>query len=74
MSIVKDAEGDLVTGSHSIMVMWQNHFSQLFSVQGVSDLRQTEIRTAQPIVPELSAFEASLGTHQIPAALTKAGV
>ena len=54
--------------------MWQNHFSQLFSVQGVSDLRQTEIRTAQPIVPELSAFEASLGTHQIPAALTKAGV
>ena len=30
--------------------MWQNHSFQLFSVHGVSDLRQTEIHRAQPIV------------------------
>jgi len=47
----------LVTGSHHILVMFWNNFSQLFVVHGVSDLRQTEIHTAQPLVPELSAFE-----------------
>jgi len=47
----------LLTGSHIILVMWWNHFSQLFSVHGVSDLRHTKIHTAQPVVLELSAFE-----------------
>jgi hypothetical protein len=64
--------------------MWWNHFSQLFSVHGVSDLRQTEIHTAQPIVPGPSAFGIEMaiskvkvtspGIDQIPAALIKAGV
>ena len=39
-----------------ILVPWRNHFSQLFSVHGVSDLRQTEIHTIEPLVPEPSAF------------------
>jgi hypothetical protein len=58
--------------------MWQNHFSQLFYVHGVSDLRQTEIHTAKPPVtqPSASEFEMTieklkrrqlLGTDQIPA-------
>jgi hypothetical protein len=49
-NIVEDEKGDLVTGSHNILVRQQNHFSQLFSVHGVRDLRQTEIHTAQPII------------------------
>ena len=51
---------------------------------GVNDVRQTEIHRAEPLEPELSAFEVemaieklkrqkSLGTDQIPAALIKAG-
>jgi hypothetical protein len=44
-----------------------NHFSQLFNVHGVSDVKQTEIHTAEPLVPELSVFD------QIPAELIKAG-
>jgi hypothetical protein len=51
---------------------------------GVNDVRQTEIHTAEPIVPELSAFEfetaieklkrhISPGIHQIPAELIKTG-
>jgi hypothetical protein len=39
--------------------MWQNQFSQLFNVHGISDLRQTEIHTAQPVVPE-RAFEVEM--------------
>jgi hypothetical protein len=43
--------------SHSILVRWRNLFSQLLTVHGVNDVRQTEIHTAEPLVPELSAFE-----------------
>jgi hypothetical protein len=31
---------------HNILAMWRNHFSQLFSVQGVSNVKPTEIHSA----------------------------
>jgi hypothetical protein len=66
-----------------ILVTWRNHFSQLFNVHGVSDLKQTEIHTAEPLVPEPSAFEFEMAIEKlkrhkspsfdnIPAELTKA--
>ena len=48
---------DLVTYCHSILGRWRKHFSQLFNVHGVSDLTQTDIYTAAPLVPESNAFE-----------------
>jgi len=64
----------------------QNHFCQLFTVRvhGVNDVWQTDIHTAEPLVPEPSAFEVELaieklkktqitGIDQIPAELFKAG-
>jgi len=50
----------LVADSQSILASWRNHFSQLLYVHGVSNVRQTEIHTAEPIVPEPSAFEVEL--------------
>ena len=47
-NIVKDEKGDLITDSHSNLATWRNHFSQLFNVHEVSDVRQTEIHTAEP--------------------------
>jgi len=52
-------------------------------VHGINDIRQTEIHTAVPLVPESSASDVETGTekltrhispgiHQIPAALIKA--
>jgi len=41
-NIVKDEK---FTGSNSILAGWRNHFSQLFHVHGVSEVRQTEIHT-----------------------------
>jgi len=81
---VKDEKGDLVADSHSGLAEWRNHFSQLLHVHGVSNVRQTEIHTAEPIVPELSACEVELAieklkshkspvTDPIPAELMKAG-
>jgi hypothetical protein len=83
-NIVRDEKGDLVTDCHSILVMWRNHFSQVFIVHGVSDVRQTKIHTAEPLVPELSVFEVEMaletlrrhkspGVDQIPAELIKTG-
>jgi hypothetical protein len=58
--------------------------SQPFNVHGVIDVKQTEIHTAEPLVPELSDFEfmmaieklkrhKSPATYQFPVELIKAG-
>jgi hypothetical protein len=51
-NVVKDEKGDLVADSHSILARWRNHCSQLLNIHGVNDVRQTEVHTAEPIVPE----------------------
>jgi len=82
--IVKDEKGDLVADSHSIMARWRNYFSQLLNVHEVKDVRQEEIHTVEPLVPQPSVFEFELaieklknhkspGTDQIPTELIKAG-
>jgi len=82
-NIVKDGKGDLVADSNSILARRKNCFSQLFNAHGVIDDRQTEIRTAERLVTEPSAFEVEIaieklkrrkspGIDQIPAELIKA--
>jgi hypothetical protein len=44
---------------------WRNIFSQLFNVHGVSDVRQTEIRIAEPLVPEPSEFEVEMAIEKL---------
>jgi hypothetical protein len=81
---LKNEKGDLVADSHSIMARWRNYFSQILNVHGVSDVRQTQIHTAEPLVPEPRVLEVELaieklkchkspGIDQIPAELIKAG-
>jgi len=64
-NIVKDEKGDLVADTHSIVGRWRNYFSQLLNVHGVNDIRQTEIHTAEPLVPETSAFEVDLDIEKL---------
>jgi len=42
-NIVKDEKGDLFADCHRILARWRIHFSQLFNVHGVNDVRQIEI-------------------------------
>jgi hypothetical protein len=56
-NIVTDEKGVLVTDSHSILARWRNQFFQLLNVHRVNDVRQTEMHTTEPLVPEPSAFE-----------------
>jgi len=58
--IVKDDKGDLVANPHSILARWRNPFSQILNVHGVNEVRQTEIHTAEPLVPEPSVSEVEL--------------
>jgi len=83
-NIVKDDKGDLVADFHSILARWGNYFSQILNVHGINDVMQTEIHTAEPLVPEPTASEVELaienlkshkspGIDQIPAELIKTG-
>ena len=54
--IVKHNNVHWVADSHSILAARRNHFSQLLNVHGVNDVRQKEIHTVEPLVPEPSHF------------------
>jgi hypothetical protein len=80
---LKDENGDLLADSHNILTRRKNYFSQLLNVRRVSDVRQIEIHTAEPLVPDSSPFEVEIaiaklerhkmpGTDQIPAELIQA--
>jgi hypothetical protein len=56
---VKDENGDLLVNSH-ILNRWKNYFSQLLNVQNVSDVRQIEVHTTEPLVPGPSYLEAEI--------------
>jgi predicted RNA-binding protein len=81
-NIVQNEKDDLVADSHSILAWWRNYFSQLWNVHGDNDVRQTEIHTAEPLVPEAGTFDVetekfksykSPNINQIPAEMIKAG-
>jgi hypothetical protein len=66
------------------LTRWKNYFCQLPNVQAPGGIRQTEIHTAEPFVPEPSAAEVEVAirklkrykasaSDQIPAELIQAG-
>jgi hypothetical protein len=75
--------GDLPGDLHNILNWWKNYFSQLLNVHWVSNVRQIEIHTAEPLVPDPSPSEderdiatlkryKSPGSNQIPAEMIQA--
>jgi hypothetical protein len=61
---VKNEKGDWVVDSHSILARWRKYFSQLLNVRGITNVRQTEIHTAEPLLPEPSASEFELAIEK----------
>ena len=75
----------MVSDCRSIVATWRNDFSQLFNVHAVSNVRQTEIHTAEALVPDPNASEVELaieklkshispGIDQLPGELIKQGI
>jgi hypothetical protein len=82
--LVKDERGNILADPHKILNRWKNYFCELLNVHGVGGVRQTEIHTAEPFVPEPSASEIEVaigklkrykfpGVDQIPAEIIQAG-
>jgi hypothetical protein len=82
--LVKDERGDLLADPQKILSRWKNYFCQLLNVHGTGGVRQAEMHTAEPFVPQPSAseFEVAIGKpesykspvfDQIPAELIQAG-
>jgi hypothetical protein len=61
-NLVKDKNGYLLADSHNILNRLNNYISLLLNVLRVSDIRQREVHTAEPLVPEPSPFDADIGT------------
>jgi hypothetical protein len=83
-NFVKDERGDLLLDPHKIMNRWKNYLCQLLNIHGAGGVRQTEMHTAEPFVPEPSASEVEVrvgklkrykppGVDQIPAEMIQAG-
>jgi hypothetical protein len=81
---VKDENGNLLKDSHNILNRWMNCFFQLLNAHRVSNVKQIEIHTAEPLVPDPSHFEVefaiaklkeykSSGSDQISENLIQAG-
>jgi hypothetical protein len=60
---VKDEMDNLVAHPDGILARSRNHFSQLLNVPGVNDVRQTEMLSAKPLGPELSACDRGMATE-----------
>jgi hypothetical protein len=58
-------KGDLGTDLHSILAGWRNHCYLQLSVHGVNYVRQAEIETAEPLVPEPSACEFEMAIEKL---------
>jgi hypothetical protein len=64
-NLVKDEQGDLLADPQKMLTRWKNYFRQLLNVQGPGGVKQTEIHTAEPFVPEPSAAEVEVAIRKL---------
>jgi hypothetical protein len=63
-NLVKDENGDLLADSH-VLNRRKNYYAALFNVHRVSGVRQIEIHTAEPLVPDPSSFEVEIAIAKL---------
>jgi hypothetical protein len=83
INIIKNENDNLLADPQSVLIRWKHFFNQMLNVHGVHDVRQKDIHTAEPLVPEPSLVKVEIaigkpksykspGTDQILAELIKA--
>jgi hypothetical protein len=84
INIINDENGNLLADPQNVSKRWKNLFNHVLNVHGVHDVRQIDVHTADPLIPEPSLVEVEIATgklksykspdtDQIPAELIKAG-
>jgi hypothetical protein len=56
---------DLLADCRSILARWRNNFSQILNIRSFNDVRLNKIRSAEPLVPEPSAFEVEMAVEDL---------
>jgi hypothetical protein len=64
-NLAKDENGDMLADSYNILNSWKNYFPRLLSVHNVSDVRQIEVHTAEPLVPGSSRLEVEIAIAKL---------
>jgi hypothetical protein len=64
-NLVKDENGNLLVESNNILDRSKNYFSQLLGVYNISDIRQIEVHTAEPLVPGSNRLEVEIAVAQL---------
>jgi hypothetical protein len=62
---VNNENGCLLADSQNILSKWKNYISQFLNMHNISGVRQTEIHTAEPLVPGPSHLEADIGISKL---------
>jgi hypothetical protein len=84
VNIIKDENGNLLADHQNVLNRWKNFFNQVLNVHPVHDVRQMDIHTTEPSVPEPNLVEVEIAigklkgykspsTDQIQAKMIKAG-
>jgi hypothetical protein len=60
INILKDENGNPLADPQNILNWWKIFFNQMLNVHGVHDVRQMDIHTAEPLVPEPSLVEVEI--------------
>jgi hypothetical protein len=54
INIIKDENGNLLADPQNVSDRWKNFFNHALNIHGVHDVRQKDIHTFEPLVPEPS--------------------
>jgi hypothetical protein len=65
INITKNEDGNLPADPQNIMNGWKIFFNQALNVHGVDDVRQINIHTAEPLVPEPSLVEVEIAIGKL---------
>jgi hypothetical protein len=57
--------GVICADPHKILNRWTNYFCQLLNVHGAGGVRQTEMHTAEPFLPEPIASEVEVAVQKL---------
>jgi hypothetical protein len=65
INIIKDKIGHLLADSQNVLNRWKNFFNQMINIHGVHNVRQEDIQTTEPLVPEPSLVEVEIAIGKL---------